>query len=222
MSHFGIDLPGTFAEYFTVRADRARHVPDGVDFAAAALAEPICVSLEAVRRARLHPGESLLILGDGPFGLLMARIAMRLSGVRVVIAGRHRFRLALAGGAETIDVPARSDAESFDAVIVAVPRVEAVQQGMRALRARGRLVIFAPVHEPVPLDLAKLLMKELEILGAVNDEDLFDEAISLLSDAQFNAGELVTHRFALTEFEAALSLAEHGHDRAVKVAFAFP
>ena len=231
MSHFGIDLPGTFAEFFTVRADRARPIPGEVGFASAALAEPVCVSLEAVHRARMVAGESLLILGDGPFGLLMARIAARDPAIRVTIVGRHDFRLGFAGGAATInngtrlvsnaELIERSGGDGFDAVIVAVPQPSAVVQGLELLRARGRLVMFAPIHEAVALDLSRLLMKELEILGAVNDEDLFDEAIALLSDPTSRADELITHRFGLDEYEAALDMAARGHDRAVKVAFAF-
>jgi threonine dehydrogenase-like Zn-dependent dehydrogenase len=231
MSHFGIDRSGTFAEFFTVREDRARRIPDHVEFAPAALAEPICVSLEAVRRAKLAEGDSLLILGDGPFGLLMARIATRDPGIRTLIAGRHDFRLGFAHGAETLNIRDRpisnqelialSGEAGFDAVIVAVPSTVAAMQGLELLRARGRLVIFAPIHEPVMLDLSLLLMKELEILGAVNDEELFDDAIDLLSDPTFGAGELVTQQFALEDFSMALALAEYGHDRAVKVAFCF-
>jgi len=51
-----------------VRADRARIVPAHLDFAVAALMEPVCVCLEALRQTRLAPGETLLVIGDGPLG----------------------------------------------------------------------------------------------------------------------------------------------------------
>ncbi|MEQ1843306.1 MAG: alcohol dehydrogenase catalytic domain-containing protein, partial [Verrucomicrobiales bacterium] len=200
MSHFGIDLQGTLSEYFLVRADRARKIPDPVDFATAALAEPICVSLEALRRARVASGDSLLIIGDGPFGLLMARIAARESGLRVVIAGRHDFRLGFASGAMAVNVRANpltdqelgelSGADGFDGVILAVADPNSLETALNVLRARGRLVVFAPIHGKSEVDLSRLLAKELEILGAVNDEDLFDEAVTLLGDRSFAAGEL--------------------------------
>ncbi len=231
MAHFGIDLQGTFSEYFLVRADRARKIPDSVDFAAAALAEPICVSLEAVRRAKIGPGDSLLIIGDGPFGLLMARIAARIHGVRVVLAGRHDFRLGFAAGVTTVNVRTKpctdqdlielSGADGFDAVILAVGDPEAVSTATNVLRARGRLVIFAPIHGKSAVDLARVLAKELEIHGAVNDENLFDEAIALLTDRSFNAGELITHRFGLEQFSDALDIAANRHGESVKVAFTF-
>lgn len=231
MGHFGIDLQGTFSEYFLVRADRARKIPDSVDFTAAALAEPICVSLEAVRRARVTSGDSLLIIGDGPFGLLMARIAARHDGVRVVLAGRHDFRLGFARGVTTVNLRTAprtdqelkelSGADGFDAVILAVGDPRVLPTAVDVLRARGRLVIFAPIHGRSEVDLATVLAKELEILGAVNDEDLFNEAISLLADRTFNAGELITHRFGIDGYQEALDVAENRHGESVKVAITF-
>src|SRR3990172_7819978 len=57
MEHFGLNLPGTMAEYFVVRADRARVLPPPADLAVAALAEPVCVCLEALAQARLAAGQ---------------------------------------------------------------------------------------------------------------------------------------------------------------------
>jgi threonine dehydrogenase-like Zn-dependent dehydrogenase len=230
LSHFGIDLPGTFAEYFVARQDRLRLLPDEVDFATGALAEPICVCLEAIRRARVADGQTLLILGDGPFGVLMARLAGRRPNSRVVLAGRHDFRLGFARGAIVRNVRDVADPEAalraanegdYDAAIVAAPRAEAVTLGLRLLRPRGRLVLFAPIPGETGIDLTRVLMNELEILGAVNDEDLFDEAMACLSDPALRLGELVTQRLPLTDYARALALAECGHDEALKAAFVF-
>ncbi|HET7094587.1 MAG TPA: alcohol dehydrogenase catalytic domain-containing protein [Thermomicrobiales bacterium] len=229
LSHFGIDLPGTFADYFVARHDRVRPLPDAVEFATAALAEPVCVCLEAIRRARIGSGQSLLILGDGPFGLLMARLAGRIPGLRVVLAGRHDFRLGFARATvvrnlREIDNPEamlRIASGDYDAAIVAVARAEAVTLALRLLRPRGRLVVFAPIPGDTGIDLTRVLMNELEILGSVNDEDLFDEAMACLADPRLRLNELVTHRLPLADYDQALVLAERGHDEALKVAFTF-
>jgi 2-desacetyl-2-hydroxyethyl bacteriochlorophyllide A dehydrogenase len=217
LEHFGLNLPGTFAEYFVVREDCARVIPDGIPFTTAALAEPICVCLEALEQARVKSGDRLLILGDGPFGVLMARLAQSRKLGRLTIAGQHDFRLAFAGTAEKVNVTKQSLTGDYDAVILAVASAEVVGQGLSRLVPRGRLVLFAAATQPVPVDLFHVHMKELEIVGACNDLNLFDRAMRLLPEA----APLVTHRFALEDFRQALKLASTGHDSAMKIAFEF-
>lgn len=231
MAHFGLNLPGTFAEFFAVRADRSRAIPDEMDFATAALMEPVCVSLEAVRQANLRPGHSLLIIGDGPFGVLMARLAGEMDLARVVIAGHHAARMAFAPTARAIDLRASPDpadtlrkasgGAGFDAVILAVAAREAVALGLDALRPKGRLVIFAPMPGETPIDLFAVLLRELEIVGSVNDPGLMDEAIAALSQPSLALDDLVTHRFRLDDYREAFALAENRQGAAMKIAFTF-
>lgn len=229
MGHFGYSMPGTFAEYFAVRHDRARVIPADVAFETGALVEPVCVCVEALERARVKPGDKLLILGDGPFGALMARLAQGLG--QLVLAGRHDFRLGFGGAAEKFnlqqhpqpvaDLRALTGGEGFDAVILAVASAEAVSQGVAVLVPRGRLVVFAAVTEPCPVDLFRVNIKELEIVGACNDVDMLDRAVSLLADQRVGVSQLVTHRFKLEQYREAFAMAATGRDQAMKVAFVF-
>ncbi len=231
MGHFGLNLPGTFAEWFVVRADRARVIPNEVDFAVAALTEPVCVSLEAVRQANLQPGGSLLVISDGPFGVLMARLAGESGLDRVVLAGHHEYRMSFAPAALAIDIrgvpdPAAalreaSGGEGFDAVILAVAAKEAVSLGLDALRPKGRLVIFAPMPGDTPVDLFKVLLRELEIVGSVNDPGLMDEAVAALAQPSLALADLVTHRFRIDDYREAFALAENRRGEAMKIAFVF-
>lgn len=230
LSHFGQDMQGAMAERFVVRQDRARKLPDSISFAAGALAEPVCVCLEALNRASLQPGDALLIIGDGPFGVLMAKLAQARTLSLVAIAGRHEARLARATGAAQVrpergadPLPALSAVKpkGFDAVIHTVGGAEMVNIGLKLLKPRGRLVIFDPMPGETPVDLFTLLANELEIRGAVNDDDLFDEALAALADPNLGIGGLVTREFALDDYEKAFDLAANGHDQAMKVAFRF-
>jgi threonine dehydrogenase-like Zn-dependent dehydrogenase len=230
MGHFGFNRPGTFAEYYTVRQDRARRVAAHVDPCTAALAEPVAVCLEALDRARLRPGERLLVLGDGPFGVLLARLAVRRGDVRVAVAGHHAWRLRFAAGATPFNTREMADPESmlreaadggYHAAIVAVSRAEAYDLALRLLRPRGRVVVFSPVAGRTPVDLTMVHMKELEIVGAVNDLDRFDAAVDILAAPDASLGSLITHRFPLVEYRRAVAQAEGGRDRAMKVALAF-
>src|SRR5262245_14142587 len=89
MRHFGLNMAGTFADFYVVGAERARPVPRNVPFSTAALAEPICVCLQALARARIGRLSRTLIIGDGPFGVLMSWLA-RMQGLgHVTMTGEH-------------------------------------------------------------------------------------------------------------------------------------
>ena len=231
MGHFGLNMPGTFGEYYVVRADRARVMPESVDFAAAALTEPICVCLEALARARVGAGNKLLLVGDGPFGALMARLAGPLGLGRLVIAGHHEFRLGLAGAAVKINTTELADPVvalreasgdvGYDAVILAVGSGAGVTQGLELLVPRGRLVVFSAVLGQTPIDLFPVHVKELEIVGACNDLDMLDEAARLLADGSLRLGELVTHRYPIEQYREAFEVAASRHGAAMKVAITF-
>ena len=227
MGHFGLNMPGTFAEYYIVRSDRARHLPKDVPFAVAALFEPICVCLEALAQAKLSAGDQLLIIGDGPFGLLMARLAETMALSRILLAGHSLFRLGLAG-AQAVNTAQVADAietllaanggAPYDAVILATESKAAVTDALTLLRRKGRLVIFASLAGETPVDMMTVQTKELEIVGACNDEERLDDALAFLVAEQAALAGLVTHTFPLEQYQEALALAATGQDRAVKVA----
>jgi threonine dehydrogenase-like Zn-dependent dehydrogenase len=230
MGHFGLNMQGTFAEYYVVRSDRARIVPRELEWSVAALAEPVSVCLEALAQARIEVGGRLLAIGDGPFGVLIARLAGRLNLAKVVVAGRHDFRLGFARGAACVNTRKLADgahaalrAESgrpwgYDAVIVAAGTREAVSEGLALLRPKGRLVVFSAVAGRTPVDLFDLHVRELEMVGACNDQDRFDEAVGLLSDQSLKLHELVTHRLPMQRYREAFRLAGEAREEAMKVA----
>ena len=223
MSHLGLDRGGSFAEYFVIPAHRVRALPDGVDAAMGALLEPVAVCLEAVQRARVAEGERVLVIGDGPFGIIICRLALRRRPSRLVFLGRHPFRLSQVPQAVRVNereaaaplaaVQEALGGEGADAAILAVGSATGLDTGLRSLRARGRLVVFSGITEPAPLDIFRLHVKELEVLGACNDEDYLDQALACLSDAELGLADLITHR--------AFELASHGKDEALKVAITF-
>lgn len=231
MGHLGVDREGTFAEYFAIPARRVRRLPEGVDTAVGALVEPVAVCLEAVRRARVSAGETVLVVGDGPFGIIISRLLLRLEPARLVLVGRHDFRLGQVPEATRINerevgdvTEAVCDAaggRGVDAAILAAASAEGVGLCLRSLRARGRLVLFSGIPAPVAVDLFRVHVKELEILGACNDQGYLDEALCCLSDQDLGLGSLITHRLPFSDWRQAFDLAARGKDEALKVAMVF-
>jgi len=234
MGHLGLDRDGTFAEYFCIRADRARRVPASV-LPFACLLEPVAVCLEAVQRGRIQAGDNVLIVGDGPFGIVIARLAGRCQPGRVILVGRHEFRLRQVPGAFAINErrPSLSAPEllaairqanhgfGLDVAIMAAGTPSALDLCLGSLRARGRAVGFSAIAGPATVDLFRVHTQELEILGACNDENLLDRALASLGDPELQLSSLITHRLPFGEWPHAFDLARGKKDEALKVALTF-
>lgn len=229
MGHLGVDRNGTFAEYFVVPSDRVRRIPIGLDMETAALLEPMSVCLEAIERARLQSGETLLIVGDGPFGILIGRLALRRKPGKIILVGRHDFRLRQIPEALTVRyhknapaaVKALNEGEGVDVAILATGNQSAVNLCISSLRARGRMVVFSALGRPCKMDLLKVHLQELEILGCCNDKNFLDIALQNMADPDLKLSSLVTHRLPFAEWPQAFQLAGRERRHALKVALIF-
>jgi threonine dehydrogenase-like Zn-dependent dehydrogenase len=231
MGHLGLDRDGTFAEYFCLRADRLRRIGPTLDFAEGALLEPVSVCIEALERAQLEPKDALLIIGDGPFGITIARLAPVYRPKRIIMVGRHDFRLRQVRGATSINqratadvrkaVSAATNGEGVDAAILAVGNQAALDLCLASVRARGRVVVFSAIQGQATVNLFDVHVKELSILGACNDQNHIDRALGLLSEPTLELASLITHRIPFEHWPQAFELAEKGKDSALKVALIF-
>ena len=231
LGHLGLDRGGTFAEYFCIRSDRLRRVPPETEMACGALLEPVSVCLEALERGRVGGGDSVLIVGDGPFGILIARLALERQPARVILVGRHDFRLQQVPEASCINarrvvdvtraVREANGGAGVDVAVMAVGSQEALDLALMSLRARGRVVVFSSVKGPATVELFRLHTQELEIVGACNDQNLIDAALDELGNPQLRLSSLVTHRLPFEQWRRAFELARNGKDEALKVALVF-
>jgi L-iditol 2-dehydrogenase len=177
-------LNGAYAEYVTVPERIVRknllRLPEGLSFEAAALAEPLACALHGIEETGVRPGETVVILGAGPLGLLLARCAV-LQGARVLVLGRREARLRAAhamGAAESLDVDSgpdpgewvreRTSGRGADRVIEAVGRPEAWEQAVALARKGGAVNLFGgcPSGTTVTLDTGRLHYDALTLLGS--------------------------------------------------------
>lgn len=231
MGHLGLDRDGTFSEYFAIRADRVRRLPPAVGFEFASLLEPVAVCLEAVERARIAKRDSVLVLGDGPFGILIARLAMQRETRCVIFVGRHEFRLRQVPGAVVVNEKRTTDVRDairqasgeggVDVAILATGSPVALELGLESLRARGRMVVFSAIHGTPKVDWFRIHTQEIEVAGACNDQDLIDPALACLADPALQLQSLVTHHLPFSQWPRAFDLARNGKDEALKVALTF-
>ncbi len=185
---------GAFADLVCVDHRTVVAVPDGLALRAAALAEPLAVSLHAVTRSDARPGDRVLVTGAGPIGLLTVA-ALRARGITDVVVSEpspQRRDLAVALGAEALEPaeletvsiaePFRIVAAPFDAAIECSGKPAAMEAACCQLRRGGTLVLVGTGIESPDLDPNRILLNELVITGAYEyDAGGFDEALSLLA-----------------------------------------
>jgi L-iditol 2-dehydrogenase len=226
---------GGFAEY--VRAmpwivERGMiALPADVTFEDATFVEPVNTSLKAVRKARVAPGETVLVIGQGPIGMLLMLLA-KYEGGEVFssdpMAGRRAASVRF-GAKESFDPAAanlleemrsRTGGRGADAVLVAVPNPSLVGEALALARPGGRVLLFAhndPVMK-VEFPASAVGVEEKEMLGSysasVEDQE---ESAALVFERRLPVRELISHRFPLEQIADALDLAAKPADNTLKV-----
>lgn len=225
LKFLGLDTDGAMQGRWTVPAFTLHHVPDGVGLDLAALVEPLAVAVHDVRRARLVAGETALVIGGGPIGMLIAMVAQK-EGARVILSEINPMRLAMAAemgftgiNPKEADVAQAVLEQTGGAGADVVFEVSGTQPGValmtEAVRARGRIVMVA-IHARKPeVDLFRFFWREIEMLGArVYEPQDYDRALSMIAEG-LPVGRLITDRHPLSAVQAAFEALE-GNATAMK------
>ena len=210
---WGID--GAFASHLVMPTHLIHRVPDGLSDQAAALAEPMAVSVTALARAGVDAGDIVLIVGPGPVGILVAAAARVMGAATVIVAGRHesdRLRFAASIGAVTAVGDAAVElvedltaGRGADLVVDATGSAEGIALALRAVRRRGRLVavgMSGKPEVPIPWDLAVSRAIDASFSMSSNGT-AWDPALMILERAPELAA--MTTVFPLGEWQAALA-----------------
>lgn len=222
---------GGYAEFVTVPAANLLPLPSALSFEAGALIEPLNCTYGAYLKAQPRPGESVLILGSGPAGLLFVQIARAFgaSPVLLVGGGEPRIRLGERLGAaaawdhrdpeineQVLELVA---GEGPDIVVEASGAEAAVARAFELVSRGGRVVLYglSGTNRPtIPSD--QLVSKDLTVVTGIGSPLLWDEVIHLAAAGRVDLASLVTHRFRLEDHAEALAVAADVEE-SVKVVF---
>lgn len=212
----GERAPGGWAEYVPIDAVNAHKIPKNVDMVSASLAEPAAVCRQSFLRADMKRRQSVLIIGDGPFGFIQAMIAKALGASKIIVAGHYDNRLkriAKTTGAlicnthnENLEelISSQTGGLGVDIAIEASGAGPSPGVGLKALKARGTLVIFSYVWKPEPLDMGLISMKELVIVGSCRSLDCYADGLKMMSKGQIKTNLLVDITVPLSDFDKAV------------------
>ena len=205
-------------------------IPEGVSFEQASYVEPVNTCLKAVRNLELSQDETVLVIGQGPIGILLAALARR-EGVRVITSDLFAPRLRIAetfGIDETVDASATdvaayvrqaTEGRGADAIMLAVGGNAMIAAAMEMARPGGRVMLFAQTqHSQAQFDPAAVCVDEKTLMGSYSASiDLQEESAELVFSGEIPLENLITHRFPLSRAVEALDLAANPRPDSMKI-----
>ncbi len=228
---------GGFAEYIRVMnwivEGGLVKVPDDIPFEQAAFIEPVNTCFKAIRLLHLEDDDTVLVIGQGPIGIILAALARR-TGATVLSSDLYTERHAVAAQYgltnplfATDDVVAKckeaTDGRGVDVVLVAVGADSLISKGMEAVRPGGRVMLFASTqHGTAAFDPAAVCMDEKTLMGSYSASvAIQEEGVNLVfegfRDGTLDLTKLISHRFSLKECAAAIDLASHPQPDSMKI-----
>ncbi len=225
---------GGFAEYVRVMDWIVEKgtvcIPDGVSFEQACFVEPVNTCIKGIETLRLQTGETVLVIGQGPIGLILAKLAKR-AGAHVITSDLYPARLTIAhsfGLQHTIDaskadavqtVRGMTEGRGADAVILAVGGSGLIRPAIDASRPGGRVLLFAQtVRGEVTIDPAAVCVDEKALLGSYSASvELQEESVRFVMNREMDLERLISHRFPLQSGVEALNLAAHPQPDSMKI-----
>ncbi len=208
--------PGGFAEYFKVPAPNLQidtlKIPDNVSFEEATLIEPIACCVRALKKCNVQHGDTVVIVGAGPSGIIHTILSASLGARQVIVSDLVNYRLEAArrfGADLTINprserlvkkVEEVTNGMGADIVVVTAPNVKAVSEGIDVCRKGGTVCLFAPTspNKYMRVSPHKLFFSEIKIVPSYSTSHIETRtALKLISSGRIKAKELITHRFPL-------------------------
>jgi L-iditol 2-dehydrogenase len=226
---------GGFSEYvrvmdWIVETGGVVPIPENVSYEQASFVEPVNTCIKAIEILAPKFGETVLVIGQGPIGIILAYLA-KSAGAEVVTSDLFQQRLTIAntfGLQDSVDA-SRQDAVSFvkqrtegrgaDAVILAVAGNSLIRPAMDAARPGGRVMLFAQTQRgEAIIDPAAVCVDEKTLLGSYSASvDLQDESVRFVMSREMDLERLISHKFPLSGAVEALQIAAHPQPETMKI-----
>jgi alcohol dehydrogenase/L-iditol 2-dehydrogenase len=216
-SGFGSGANGAMANYISVPARCLHHIPDSLPFERAALTEPCCVGYNAVAvKSDIRPGDTVVIIGPGPIGLLCAEMARLAGAGTLIVAGitKDVSRLDVArtlGVTETVDVESTNmveylqaigDGLGADLVVDAAGASAALKLALEIVRPGGQITKVGWGPQALNFSLDPLVQKAVRLQGSFSHTfQNWEMVVAMLAAGQINLDPIISQVAALDEWQ---------------------
>jgi threonine dehydrogenase-like Zn-dependent dehydrogenase len=224
---YGHYSQGAYAEYMRTNVKAIARIPDEMNFNVASCMDPLSIALHMVLRARIEPGDDVLINGSGGQGLMAILCARALGAGKIMVSGSG-FRLDVARefGAIGInyreeDVPARvkelTNGKGAKRVIECAGTQVGIQQAIDSVSKGGVVSMVSLPGGDIPVPIRRIVLEEIELVGNRANPNTLEKAISLAAMFPNEMQRLITHEFPLKEYKKAFDIFNGRKDNSLKV-----
>jgi len=224
-----VDRDGCFAEYIAMPATNVWHLDDSTPYEIGGIMDPMGNAFHTALTADI-PGSVVLITGCGPIGIFAVGICKAAGASRIIASDVNETRLALAKQMGAHDVVHPSEAEAAvkkatdglgaDVVLEMSGVPSAIHQALALVRVGGRVQMLGIPAKPMDINFAtEVIFKGITIYGVVGRRmyDTWIQMTRFLRSGEFDPTPVITHRFPLKDYDAAIAAIKSGH--AGKVVF---
>ncbi len=231
ISAIGVDVNGAFAEYVKAPEEVVYRLPAQVGFEVGAMTEPVGCAIRGFDNTRTDLGDTVVIIGTGPMGLILTQMALLRGAAKVVAIEliEERRRMAEKLGAHRTINPAEEDVGKAveeetegngpEVVFEAVGSARTIELALDLAGRGARVNLFgvAPQSDVIKVRPFMLYDKELEISASYRNPFTFDRSIQLLASGRMDVKSIITHRFPLEQIQDAFKTFETKKNEAFKI-----
>lgn len=229
--HYGHNTNGAYSQYQKYSIRSLSHLPDNLSYEEGAMCDTSSVALHALELSGVEAGSTIAVIGPGPVGLCVMRLAKILGAAKVIVVGRGaRLEAAKRFGADVVvdinaveDVPGAVRSLTGGVGVYAAIECSGAKgtwnQCVMMVRKGGKVVLVGlPKKESMEeLPLKYTAMNEIAIYGSRANPNTTTKIIALMSSGRLNVKDFITHRFGIDNFAEALETFVTRKDNAIKV-----
>lgn len=225
----GFQTTGMASEFFVVDAEKALKLPDDMSYDHGAMIEPLAVAVHAVRRYGDVRGKSVMVLGGGPIGNLVAQTAKAMGASRVLLSELSEYRLKTAEkcGISIVNPRERElkdamndcfGADGADVIFECIGINATMKQAIEYARKGSDIIVVGVFADLGTINMGFVQDHELRLIGtAMYRVEDYIEAIRLADAKLIDFDSLITHRVPFREYEKAYIIIDEQKDKAMKV-----
>lgn len=227
-------IPGGFSEYFVASGEHVNHtlrkLPNDMPFSVASFMEPLACVIQGQRRANVSPGDTVLILGAGPIGVLHTQLAVVNGASAIYVSDPVEWRrvTAVRLGASTSfnpveqnvvdEVISSTNGIGVDIAIICAELPSLIQVAMKAVRRGGIVLVFTDIREPIEFSAERFFRDEITVVGSYSSSPYdYDYALQLLYKGQIDINGMFPKVYDLNEINEAMDMAKHPAEGVLKV-----